>query len=390
MKYRKFSADRIFDGSVFLPTDQVVIADNKGVIQDIVAKEVAGEDIEILRGIITPGLINSHCHLELSYLKSKIPEHTGLVNFLLSVVELRKRGESPDNILSAIETAENEMFQNGIVGVGDIANTDHAIGAKSRSAIQWYTFIEVLNFFDETLKERLGQNRTVLDKHRTANLHASLTPHAPYSVSRKTFEAINNEADSLLSIHNQEAAAENDLFINGTGDFLNLYKAVGFDRNPIQKSGKTSVQTYLPYFDKPQKLLLVHNTNISEDDILFIKRYEKSTGLKVVFCLCPNANLYIENRLPPIDLLLEHNFKIVLGTDSYSSNWNLNIAEEIKTIAAHFASISLETVLSWACSNGADYFAWEGLGKIEKGKKPGLVLLQTSEQGLTGASSRII
>ena len=390
MKYRKFLADSIFDGYSFIPTDQVVIVDTEGVVQDVVQKDVAGDDIEILNGILTPGMINSHCHLELSYLKGKIPEHTGLVEFLLSVVALRKKEERPEEILQAIEAAENEMYRNGIVGVGDIANTAYAIEAKTKSSIRWRTFIEVLNFFDETLEERLVQNKKVLHQHKEAKLEATLTPHAPYSVSKKTFEAINAETMHLVSIHNQETAAENELFAHGTGDFLRLYTGAGFKKNPMLTSGKSSLQTYIPYFDKGQQLLLVHNTNISEADILFIKSYERNTGSKAVFCLCPNANLYIENKLPPVDLLMKHNCKMVLGTDSYSSNWNLSIAQEIKTIISRFSHIQLEMVLKWACANGADCFGWNDLGKIEKGKKPGLVLLQTNEQGITGISSRIV
>jgi cytosine/adenosine deaminase-related metal-dependent hydrolase len=92
--------------------------------------------------------------------------------------------------------------------------------------------------------------------------------------------------------------------------------------------------------------------------------------------VCINANLYIENSLPPLDMLLDNGCHIVLGTDSYASNWQLNIFEEIKSIQQHFPHIGLENILKWATSNGAralgidDFF-----GSFEKGKKPGLVLI---------------
>jgi imidazolonepropionase-like amidohydrolase len=103
--------------------------------------------------------------------------------------------------------------------------------------------------------------------------------------------------------------------------------------------------------------------------------------------------LYIEQRLPPVELLLKHNCKIVLGTDSYASNWQLSIAAEIKTICTCFPQLELEKILQWATKNGAGALRQISLGTIEKGKNPGLVLLETSpgnENLITGESRRII
>jgi cytosine/adenosine deaminase-related metal-dependent hydrolase len=121
--------------------------------------------------------------------------------------------------------------------------------------------------------------------------------------------------------------------------------------------------------------LLVHNLFINENDILFAQAHAKRYGLNLVYCLCPNANLYIENKLPPIDLLQEHQCTIVLGTDSYSSNYELSIAAEIKTLLQHFPQLTVEKALKWATSNGAATFGWSALGAFQKGKQPGVVLL---------------
>jgi cytosine/adenosine deaminase-related metal-dependent hydrolase len=104
------------------------------------------------------------------------------------------------------------------------------------------------------------------------------------------------------------------------------------------------------------------------------------------YCLCPNANLYISNVLPDIHLLMKEQCNIVLGTDSLASNHQLSIAEEIKTIQNNFPGISLETMLQWATINGARALQMDDtLGSFEKGKQPGVLLLECNDQILSGA-----
>ncbi len=146
------------------------------------------------------------------------------------------------------------------------------------------------------------------------------------------------------------------------------------------------MRSVLPYFNLGQTIFLIHNTCISENDIIWAKQYAAENGLQLVFCLCVNANLYIENKVPPIDLLLKHNCQIVLGTDSYSSNWQLSIAKEIESIQKHFPHLELATILHWATQSGARALRWDDrLGSFEKGKQPGLTLLDLEN----GNSTRI-
>lgn len=391
MRYRKISAERIFDGHRFLEGSAVVIVDELGKIDKILPREDAGDEIEFYSGIISPGFINSHCHLELSHMKGVIPPGTGLVDFLISVVT-KRHTEDESFILEKINDAEKEMYENGISGVADISNTIHTLSAKKNSLIRWYNLVEVINFFDKTLADRLSHNDSILQHFRNIPLPGVLTPHAPYTVNQATYDAINvRSKDAVLSIHNQETKAEDELFKKGTGEFLRLYTSVGVNASPFKISGKSSVQTYLSHFTNGQTILLVHNTFTSEEDILFAQRHAQTHGLNIVYCLCPNANLYIENRLPPVELFLKHGCTLVLGTDSYSSNWQLNMAKEIKTLLESFPMIELEKILQWATSNGARIFKWTDLGTIEKGRAPGLVLLETDKQEkITGAARRII
>lgn len=118
--------------------------------------------------------------------------------------------------------------------------------------------------------------------------------------------------------------------------------------------------------------MLVHNTYTSLKDIYFILR----SGRAVTWCFCPNANLYIENRLPKVEMFQFHDFNITIGTDSLASNKNLCILSELKTLHLNFPSLSLIETINWATINGALFLGIENTyGSIEKGKKPGLNLI---------------
>ena len=94
--------------------------------------------------------------------------------------------------------------------------------------------------------------------------------------------------------------------------------------------------------------------------------------------------------MPPIDLLRKNNCNLVIGTDSYASNWQLNILDEIKTIKKETSStIPLIEILQWATINGAKALRIDDkFGSFEKGKKPGVVLInKMDELNITGDSS---
>ena len=382
MKYRKFKGDKMFNGFGFIDNEQVLITDEQGTVVELTTSIDAGEDIEQFAGTICPGFINAHCHLELSHLKDVIPPHTGLIPFLLDVVG--KRDFPMETILDRIEKAEKEMLQDGIVAVGDIGNTANTLETKRNSKIRWNNFVEVLSFSDEMSPKRMEEYSEVLKAFNDAELElekdhfkSALVPHAPYTISNLTFKEINRlTPGAVISMHNQEHPAEDVLYKTGEGDYLPFLKIFGFDSSPFPITGKSALRSCLPHFNNKQRVLLVHNTFIPEEDIAFAINYAKEHLAGVHFCLCPNANLYIENKMPPILKLMEQGADLVLGTDSYSSNWQLSIASEIKTITERLPEIPLETILRWATINGAKALEREdALGSFEKGKKPGVVLL---------------
>lgn len=378
MAYRKFQADYLFTGINLMNNTWVLITDEEGVVKDIVSHEQAGEGIEIFSGILSPGFINTHCHLELSHLKNKIPEKTGLTNFVYKVVTERHYPE--EEIVHAIKKAVEEMVQNGITAIGDICNNELAISTKNDEQLHYYNFIEVSGWNPLIAYERFERSKSIYDKYIENGKKTSMIPHAPYSVSYPLWEKITPFfSGKIVSIHNQEVVCEDEFFIKGTGELIKMYEMMKIDNSFYHFPGTSSLQSYFEKLFPASSVILVHNTFIKQDDIDFIKR-KKPFGQLVSFCLCPNANIYIENTFPPVLMLVDNEVNIVVGTDSLASNHQLDILEELKTISKKLPDIKTELMLTWATLNGAKALQVENmLGSFEKGKQPGIVLIENIE-----------
>ena len=377
MLYRKLKGSNIFDGYILRGDNNVLIIQENGIIESIVDETEAGEGIEYFDGILCPGFVNAHCHIELSHLKGKIPQHTGLVNFVQAV--MKERTASDEEKYNSMQASAQELYDSGTVAVGDICNTTDSILIKQNSQLHWHNFIEVSGFVAAGAQKRFDEATKIMEAF-TATLKPSehtiaLVPHAPYSVSAALFGLLNKaSANKTISIHNQECAAENELYVNKSGGFLELYSNIGIDTGSFIPTGKRSLESWLPFFTQQQKIILVHNTFTKKDDLLFAANNMDNDNL--FYCICPNANLYIENTLPDVEMMLQTNCNLVLGTDSYASNNQLNIYEEVKIICKNFPTISLATVLQWATINGAKALGFDKFaGSFDTGKKPGVVLL---------------
>ena len=375
---RYLSADYIFTVSGDPIKNGIVALHQDGKIDAVYTSEAAksiAEPIERHEGIIVPGFVNTHCHLELSHLHGKIPKATGLVSFVKAVISQRATAE--EEALSAMKSNDQLMFENGIVAVGDISNNHLSKSVKQNSRIFYHTFVELLGFEPE--KAETVFNRALKLKSDFAPLTASIVPHAPYSVSERLFALLREYSEiheNLCSIHNQESQAETDFFMNKGGEFLDLYQMLNLDLNFFNARYQSSIQSILPLFSAKQKTLLVHNTYTSPEDI----GIASASGKEITWCFCPNANLYIEGRLPDIDKFLAYDFKITVGTDSLASNDKLCILSELKVIKEYFPELPFSQTISWATLNGAEFLGIDKrFGSIEKGKSPGLNLIENVE-----------
>lgn len=372
-----YSADYILPVSA-PPIKNGVVAVDQNEIQGVFDSnhsELAGKNIEKFEGLIVPGFVNAHCHLELSHLRGNIPSGNGLIPFIKSVIAAKGQVSVEDQ-MAKMQDADELMYKNGIVAVGDISNAIYSRSIKLNSPIYYHTFVELIGFQPEKAKDVFKKGVELYQAFKP--LKASVVPHAPYSVSKELFRFMSKfcwENGSILSIHNQESEEENKFFRYKTGQFNDFYKSLHIDIEFFKAQARNSLQSFIPLLPPKQKLLLVHNTYTSLKDIYFIRRSERD----ISFCFCPKANLYIEGRLPKIEMFLFTDFNITLGTDSLASNDNLSILDELRVLHQSFPSLDLTDTIKWATINGAKFLGIEEqFGTIEKGKKPGLNLIKNT------------
>ncbi|NGM60691.1 amidohydrolase family protein [Sphingobacterium sp. SGG-5] len=374
LKY--YSADYVLPISSPPIRNGIVAIDQNGVIRGLYSSGEAPLDAEVTRlsGALIPGFVNGHCHLELSHLKDKIPPKSGLVDFILQV--MRHRDDEKKGVEKAMKKADDMMYANGIQAVGDHVNSSVSAPIKENSKMMYHTFVEVIGLQDDLVEQKIDEARDV--EYYFDPDHSSITPHAPYSCSKALLRAFKRSVSerNIISVHNQESEEENKFFRYNTGDFQRFYAEIGIDLSVFKAQARNSLQSYLPYLPTNNKIILVHNTFTTVKDLDFAQRM----GKKVILCICPKANLYIEDTLPKLNLL-QQDADIIMGTDSLASNDTLDMLEELKVLHKHYPELSFVTTIQWATLNGAKALGMdEQLGSLEVGKAPGLILLKNMKQ----------
>jgi len=338
------------------------------------------ESTEFYDGIICPGFVNSHSHIELSHLKGLFSEGSGMAGFIRQINALRECSSVEERV-AAIEREMKQLFESGVSAMADISNCDESFRIKSVSQLYTRTFIELFGSEPEECETIMHNGFKLQQIAKSYDLDAAITPHSCYTMSPELNKAAIKAAlkEGFLSYHNQESWEEEELIKNGTGPLAEEYKRRGLSTPPV--IGKPALFYFLQNLSEVRNLsketvkehiLLVHNTFTNEESI-----DAAMTMISNLFwAICPLSNIFIHRCLPPVELMRRKGCTITLGTDSLSSNKVLSIVEEIKVIHNYFPNISLEEILKWATLNGAMFLGKEKeLGSFSAGKKPGVVLI---------------
>jgi cytosine/adenosine deaminase-related metal-dependent hydrolase len=326
---------------------------------------------EFYNGIIIPGFVNCHCHLELSHMKGYSSKGMGLGSFIEQVRS--SRNYNKENVLSSAFSADYSLYKEGIVLCADVCNTTDSFKIKKESRISYFNLLEVFGLDPDKAGKRFDEILSVARISGEMDLPFSLVPHSAYSTSLTLLRLLRNESlnNKITSIHFMETEGEETFLKNHTGSLMSSYQNSGLIPSRLE-TAKSHADLVLNEVTKSGNLILVHNTFADRNTIRFVL----ARG-NLFWCLCPNSNLYIENRIPPLNLLIEEGCEIVIGTDSLASNSNLSILEELKTLQFNFPDTPIEDLLYWATMNGAKALKEEKrFGSIERGKKPGLLLLE--------------
>lgn len=329
------------------------------------------ESLEFYNGILIPGFVNCHCHLELSHMKGLIPEKSGLAQFL----SLFRSGRDADTaiIKHYASVTDDDMFRDGTLLCADICNTTNTFEIKKNSRIKYINLLEVFGIDPGKAGRRIDEIKAIAGIAASQGMAYSIVPHAAYSISLTLFRLLHAETISnrITSMHFMETRAEKQFLENHEGPLMDSYiesELISGTPETVRDHAAAILEEVTP----SGNLIVVHNTFA---DMETIKKVSQRKNL--YWCLCPNANLYIEDQLPPVRQLMEEKCNLVIGTDSLASNSRLSIIEELKTLQINFPDITLAEMIRWATINGAMALGDDDLyGSIRPGKKPGLLLVR--------------
>jgi aminodeoxyfutalosine deaminase len=371
---KRFSAQFIITNTGPPLKRAVITAEDDGTIVCIENNDVAlkeSQSVEFFNGIIIPGFVNCHCHLELSHLKGAITGGNGLSDFIMQV--RTTRDNIPGEILSSATKADTCLYSEGIVLCADICNTSITFEVKKKSRISYLNLLEVFGIDPEKANRRMDEITGVSAEAEQSGMNYSIVPHSAYAVSLPLFRLLKEKTgnNSVTSIHFMETEAEREFLSDHSGPLKKSYEDSGLlPENLLTPENHTT--TILNEVTSSGNLILVHNTFADTETIREVEKRGDT-----FWCLCPGSNLYIENKIPPVDILRSEGCRIVTGTDSLASNRKLSILSELKTLQHHFPSVGLEEMIRWSTINGAEALGDDSnFGKIEPGKNPGLLLLQ--------------
>lgn len=366
----KISADYMYHPPQGLLRNHFLEVDDQGKILRL-EKEDGDQDIIRYRGILCPGFINAHCHLELSFLKKHIPQGLGMTGFIGEIFAKRFSFTDAEQ-LNAIDGEMEEIWAKGTVGIGDICNTLNSLPAKLKHKYLFtYSFIELLGLDPMRVEAEMNKGQDLITDFETEGLKASISPHAPYSMSSELIREISRQHPERMSLHLLESKEERELFEEGRGAFVDFYRKVNLPYSDFRTN--SALRHVIQEISTDQAILFVHNTEITEEELDQILSYFPHAS----FCLCPRSNYYIHKRYPDIRKFEQMTERICLGTDSLASNHDLDVFEEAKCVHKLEPDIPLEKILGWLTYQGAKAIGIQDqLGSFKLGSKPGVNLIQ--------------
>jgi len=370
----------IENGAVAVEKDKIAAVGKQA---EIVSKfpDAATEDFG--EAVIMPGFVNAHSHLEITAMRSFLDdvEHDFSAWLLkLSTVRAEKLTER-DIEISAVWGAL-EGLRAGVTCFADIGRYGKAgFEALKKTGLRGIVFQETdFSPKNETAADdlaKLEEKFLPLKETETVRVKAGISPHSPYTVSRRLFELITDYAlreNVKLSIHAAESKEESEFMLRGTGFFAGIYQKFGHVWDAPQVSS-------IEYFDRIGILqtapLLAHCVTVSEKDLEMIG----ASGTSIAHC--PKSNAKFGHGVAPLEKFLDKNIKIGFGSDSVASNNTCDILEEARFAALLARAredkkrlLNAKEILETATLGGAQALGLETeIGTLDAGKQADLIVI---------------
>jgi cytosine/adenosine deaminase-related metal-dependent hydrolase len=332
----------------------------------------AGEERDLGDTLLLPGLVNAHCHLELTAMRGFL-EDLDFRSWILRLTTSKRAVLSREMLLDAARFGIAEGLVHGITTYADTCDSGVAFDAMRERGVRGIMYQEVFGPDPSQCHGSLSELRARIDSLRpleTALVRVGVSPHAPYTVSDALFSAVASyarEANLPIAVHIAESQLEQDLVVRGAGSFADGLRARGIPVTPRARSPVALLSALGVLEARP---LLIHCVRADESDIAIIAE----THCAVAHC--PASNAKLAHGIAPLAALLSSRIPVGLGSDSVASNNRMDMLDEAR-LAMLFqrsrlgaaAAIPPVTALSLATLEGARALGLEReIGSLEIGK----------------------
>jgi cytosine/adenosine deaminase-related metal-dependent hydrolase len=342
-------------------------------------EEAAAAATDLGRMAIMPALVNAHTHLELSYLRGRVPQAEKFLDWIRMIMATRR--QYPDaadpQIIDAARAAIAEMHVSGTGLVGDISNTLVTASLLREASMPAQIFYELLRFNASDVAHIAGEARMKADAAADpgGEIRVSLAPHAPYSVSPALFAAIRADLDAhpgdVTSVHLCESPEEVEFIRRGSGPWRLLLEELGVWTDAWEAPGLSPVAylEQLGFLDR--RVLAVHGVQLDGDDLNRLR----SRGMTIVSC--PRSNQHVGVGPPPLEAFYAMNVNVAFGTDSLASAPDLNMFAELAEARRLAPRVPARTLLESATHCGAVALGFEDqYGTLETGKRAQIIAVR--------------
>lgn len=328
--------------------------------------------VDLGPGVLLPGLVNAHCHLELSSLRDRLPRPLGFVPWVAALVAARG-SEAPEVVREAAGHAIASLSQSGTVAVGDVSNSLAHLDLLAASDLEAVVFYELIGWNPgqaASLLEQADARLRALASRPAQNVEVRLAAHAPYSVSPALFDGLRRRGGPA-ALHLAESEAESLFLAEGDGEW-GAFLAERVGDVPFAPPGKTPVGYVSDLGLLHDRLVAAHCVRADAADQVLLAR----AGVSVA--VCPRSNSALGVGIPPVPDMLKAGVRMCLGTDSLASAPTLDLLEDAAALRRAFPALAASTIVEMATAGGARALGLGDLGTLAPGKRAALAFAPTS------------
>lgn len=334
------------------------------------------EKIQLEHAALFPGLVNAHCHLELTDLEGLVYPG-GFVEWIRRVLQAKNQPEA-QNSGKTLQKGVLRTLLGGATTVGDHISCTSDLQTLLTSPLRGRAFLEVLGVVPEVAEEIFKASCQLAKEFGPTSPRWSVhpSPHSIHALSPKTLEKVMELSHGLFSIHLGESQTEAEYFSKQSGEMAELIQERGETLDRPYASGLLELEAKGLLSNE---VLAIHGNYFSEKEIALCAQHQ----ISVVHC--PLSHNYFGHQDFPIEALLNKNINIALGTDSLASAESLSMLEILRATAKKFPKLKPEEIFAMATLGGAKALKLEKeIGSLQAGKKADVigVRLTQDSQGL--------